>query len=156
MVEYSEFQCPFCSRVIPDTKRLLQKYEGKIAYSVRDYPLSFHNRAKPAAIAAKCASNQGKYWEMYHKLFENQRALSDDDFKSYAASIGLKVDQFNKCVKNPGEAAKTIEENFQSGAALGVTGTPAFFINGRRLTGARSYAEFESIIEEELKKNNKS
>lgn len=150
IVEYSEFQCPFCSRVMPDVKKVLADYKGKIRWAVRDFPLSFHDRARPAAIAAKCAAEQGKYWQMYATLFDNQRNLGDSDLKTYADKIGLDKGKYDQCVANPGPMEAKIEKNFQSGVALGVSGTPAFFINGRRLSGAMPYSEFKRIIDDEL------
>jgi protein-disulfide isomerase len=150
VVEYSEFQCPFCSRVVPDIKRVLTDYKGKIRWVMRDFPLSFHDRAKPAAIAAHCAGEQKKYWHMYNTLFNNQRNLADSDLRAYAEQIGLNMSQYDKCYKSPKAMEAKIDKNFQSGAALGVTGTPAFFINGRRLSGAMPYSEFKRIIDQEL------
>ena len=151
VVEYSEFQCPFCTRVLPDVKRLLGEYKGKIRWIVRDFPLSFHDRARPAAIAAKCAAAQGKYWQMYSILFENQRNLGDNELKSYADKIGLDKGKFDTCFSKPASVEALIDQNFQSGVQLGVSGTPAFFINGRRLSGAMPYGEFKKIIDDELK-----
>jgi protein-disulfide isomerase len=156
VVEYSEFQCPFCSRVVPDTKKILADYKGKIRWIVRDFPLSFHDRAKPAAIAAHCAAEQGKFWAMYSTLFDNQRALADADLKSYADKVGVDKAKYEKCVANPAAVEATIEKNMQSGMQLGVSGTPAFFINGRRLSGAMPYSEFKRIIDDELSGNKKS
>ena len=156
IVEYSEFQCPFCARVIPDTERLMTEYRGKIVWAVRDYPLPFHDRAKAAAKAAHCSASQNKYWDMYYKLFENQRKLADSDFESYAKSIDLDLAKFNNCYKTTGKIDKLIEKNAAEGAKLGVTGTPAFFINGVRLSGAQPYSEFKKIIEKQLKKSKKS
>ncbi len=156
IVEYSEFQCPFCVRVLPDVKKVLKDYKGKIRWVVRDFPLSFHDRARPAAIAAHCAGQQGKFWNMYGALFDNQRKLGDSDITSYAKKIGLNSAKFEKCQKNPKKVETVIDKNFQSGSALGVTGTPAFFINGRRLSGALPYSEFRRVIESELSKQKKS
>lgn len=156
IVEYSEFQCPFCVKVLPDVKKVLAEYRGKVRWIVRDFPLSFHDRARPAAVAAHCAGKQGKYWNMYGILFENQRKLGDDDFKKYASKIGLNKSKFEKCVANSAEVDKVIDKNFKSGAALGVSGTPAFFINGRRLSGALPYSEFNRVIKDELKNGKKS
>jgi len=150
VVEYSEFQCPFCSRVVPDIKRVLTDYKGKIRWVMRDFPLSFHDRAKPAAVAAHCAGEQKKYWHMYNTLFNNQRNLADSDLRAYAEQIGLNMSQYDKCYKSPKAMEAKIDKNFQSGASLGVTGTPAFFINGRRLSGAMPYSEFKRIIDQEL------
>lgn len=155
VVEYSEFQCPYCSRVMPDIKKVLAEYKGKIRWVMRDFPLSFHDRARPAAVAAHCAADQGKFWNMYQILYENQKNLADADLKSYAEKIGLDKGKFEKCFASPKEQEAKIERNFQSGAALGVSGTPAFFINGRRLSGAMPYSEFKRIIDDELSKSSK-
>jgi len=157
VVEYSEFQCPFCSRVLPSVKRLLTDYQGKVRWVVRDFPLSFHNRARPAAIAAQCASKQDKFWHMYGILFDNQSNLGDAELASYAGKIkGLDVKKWKDCVANPKSVESKIDENFESGSKVGVTGTPAFFINGRRLSGALPYEEFKRIFDDELSKGAKS
>lgn len=150
IVEYSEFQCPFCERVQPAAKRIMKEYQGKIRWIVRDFPLGFHNRARPAAIAARCAKEQGKYWDMYEEMFKNQKSLSDADFKKYAKEIKLDVKKFDECVAKPGKIVDVIDSNMRSGEKLGVTGTPAFFINGRRLSGALPYEEFKKVIDSEL------
>jgi protein-disulfide isomerase len=152
VVEYSEFQCHFCGKVVDDTRKVLDTYKGKIRWVVRDFPLDFHPRAIPAAVAAKCASFQGKYWDMYYKLFANQKSLEDKDLEKYAADLKLNQNEFKKCVANPDKAKKIIASNFESGKKLNVTGTPAFFVNGRRLSGALPFAEFKKIIDEELSK----
>lgn len=152
VIEYSEYQCPFCERVIPETTRILEEYKGKIRWIVRDYPLPFHDRARPAAIAAKCASFQGKYWDMYSALFSNQTKLGDQDLEKYASDIGLDKKKYDACVKNPQRALKIIDDNTASGQKYGVNGTPAFFINGIRKSGAIPYEEFKRTIDEELKK----
>lgn len=151
VVEYSEFECPFCERVLPSVSRLMSEYKGKVRWIVRDFPLGFHKRARPAAIAARCAFDQGKYWQMYETLFKNQRSLEDKDLKSYAKSIGLDMKKFEKCWSSPTEQVKVIDENYRSGEKLGVTGTPAFFINGRRMSGALPYSQFKKVFDEELR-----
>ncbi len=150
IVEYSEFQCPFCSRVMPDVKKVLKDYEGKVRWVVRDFPLSFHPRARPAAIVAHCAGQQKKFWEMYNELFDNQSALGDEDFVKYAKNINLDVKKWQDCVKKPGVVEAQIDKNFESGSKYGVSGTPAFFINGRKLSGALPYQEFKRVIDAEL------
>ena len=152
IVEYSEFQCPFCERVQPAVKRVMKEYQGKIRWAVRDFPLGFHNRAKPAAIAARCAKDQGKYWEMYEELYKNQKNLSDADFKKYSSAIGLDGKKFDDCVAKPSKQLEIIESNARSGEKVGVSGTPAYFINGRRLSGALPYEEFKKVIDSELAK----
>lgn len=150
VVEFSEFQCPFCERVLPTVRRLMTEYKGQVRWIVRDFPLGFHDRAKPAAVAAHCALDQGKYWEMYKELFRNQRNLADDDLRKYAKNIGLDEKKFESCFSNPEPKLAIIDKNYQSGEQVGVTGTPAFFINGRRLSGALPYEEFKRIFDEEL------
>ena len=152
VVEYSEYQCPFCVRVLPAVNRLLSEYSGKVRWIVRDFPLGFHDRAKPAAVAARCAQAQGKFWEMYDILFKNQRKLGDDDLKKYGKTIGLSTQKYEACLKNPGDITKVIDKNYALGESVGVTGTPAFFINGRRLSGALPYESFKEVFEEEFAK----
>ncbi len=157
IVEYSEFQCPFCSRVVPTTKQILTEYKGKVRWVTRDFPLSFHDRAKPASVAARCAGEQGKFWHMYSALFENQSNLADADFEKYATKIpSLNLDTWKKCVKSPAVQMAIIDANIESGVKLGVSGTPAYFINGRRLSGALPFDEFKRIIEDEMAKGKKS
>ncbi len=153
VVEYSEFQCPFCTKVLPTVKRLMAEYKGKVRWIVRDFPLGFHKRARPAAAAAHCAKRQGKFWQMYDQLFANQRSLEDTDFKKYAKKIKLDSKKFEKCLKDP-KIMAAVEKNYRSGEKLGVTGTPAFFINGRRLSGALPYSEFKKIFDEEIESKN--
>ena len=156
IVEYSEFQCPFCSKVMPTTKRMLTEYKGKLSWTTRDFPLSFHDRARPAAVAAHCAADQGKYWHMYSELFANQGSLDDESLRKYAAkSVGDKA-KWEECFKNPGAKYQLIDGNIESGSKVGVTGTPAFFINGRRISGAQPYEEFKRIVDEELGRSKKS
>jgi len=152
IIEYSEFQCPFCERVQPTVKRIMKDYQGKVRWTVRDFPLGFHNRAKPAAIAARCAKDQGKFWEMYEELFKNQKNLGDADLKKYASTIGLDAKKYDECVNNPAKQLEIIEANIRSGEKVGVTGTPAYFVNGRRLSGALPYEEFKKVIDSELAK----
>lgn len=157
IVEYSEFQCPFCVRVLPTVARLLKEYEGQIRWIVRDFPLNFHDRAKPAAVASHCAGDQGMYWQMYEELFKNQRNLSDDNFIKMAEKIKLKdMKGFKKCLKEPAKHLAKIDKNYRDGMKVGVTGTPAFYVNGRKLSGAIPYESFKQIFEEELKKAKKS
>ncbi len=119
VVEYSEFQCPFCSRVMPSVKRLLSEYKGKVRWAMRDYPLNFHPRAKPAAVAAHCAGKQGKFYDMYTELFANQNKLEDADFVAYAGKIkGLDKAKWEACVKSPGDINALIEENLASGSKI--------------------------------------
>lgn len=115
----------------------------------RHFPLAMHNRAMPAAQAAACAHEQGKFWEYHDKLFANQRALTDENLKQYAVDIGLDAEKFNACYES-GKYRNEIQQMMSTGQAAGVTGTPAFFINGRFLSGAQPFDAFKKIIDEEL------
>jgi protein-disulfide isomerase len=149
IVEFSDYQCPFCKRGEDSVQKVFDTYGDKVRIVFRDYPLPFHERARPAAEAASCANAQGKFWDYNKKLFANQGALSDDNFKSYAKDLGLDAAKFDECyAKKPFSAA--IDKDLADGAAAGVNGTPAFFINGRSLSGAQPFEKFKEIIDEEL------
>lgn len=154
IVEFSEYQCPFCKRYVDDAfVQIKQKYidTGKVKYVFRDFPLSFHENAKPAAIASECVKSQGgdeAYWEYHDILFANQSAITPDDLKKYASNMGYDI---ANCLDNE-EFADEIEKDFNDGQSYGVQGTPAFFINGHFLSGAQPFANFEQIIEQELNK----
>ena len=152
IVEFSDFQCPFCERFYTDTlPQLESEYinTGKVKLAFRDFPLSIHPMAKPAALAAECAGDQGKYWEYHDKIFENQGRLSADVWDDFATEIGLNVGTFNSCVSS-GKHNAEIDADFAAGRAAGVTGTPAFFINGKLLVGAQPFEAFKQVIDAEL------
>jgi len=115
----------------------------------RDYPLQFHDNAQIAAEAAQCAHAQGKFWEYHDILFENQKALASANLKDYAKRLNLDSKKFDECLDS-GEFTDAVKQDFTDGAKVGVKGTPAFFINGRFISGAQPYAAFERIINEEL------
>ena len=150
IVEYSEFQCPFCSRILPTAKQILEKYKGKVRWVVRSFPLDFHPNARPAAVAAACAAQQKKFWQMYEVLFANQRTLEKENLLTYAGQVGVDMNLFNACFNAPEAINKKIDEQMKFGQTVGVSGTPAFFINGRKISGALPYESFEKIIDEEL------
>ena len=108
-----------------------------------------HQQAQIASEAAQCAHEQGKFWEFHDEIFKNQRALSAENLKSYAANLSLDTEKFNACVDS-GKFTKDVNEDHQAGLAVGVTGTPAFFVNGRFLNGAQPFEAFKAIIDEEL------
>ncbi len=108
-----------------------------------------HSRAQPAAEAAQCANEQGKFWEYHDVIFANQKALSDEDFKKYATDTGLDMEKFNACYES-GKFRSDVQKDLAECQAAGVTGTPAFFINGRFLSGAQPFPSFKAIIDEEL------
>ncbi len=152
IVEYSEFECPYCIRVQETLNKVLAKFKGKVRLIARDYPLDFHDRAKPAAIAARCAQNQGKYWQMSELLYSNKSDLSDAYIEKSGLKIGLNMKSFKACLLKPVEALKRVDVSFASGRALGVSGTPVFFINGKKVSGILSFSEFEKVIKEEIAK----
>lgn len=117
----------------------------------RDFPLNIHNNAQSAAEAAQCARAQGKFWEYHDKLFANQQALGVDQLKQYAKDLGLNSDTFNACVDG-GTYRPDVLQDQKAGEQLGVSGTPAFFINGRFMSGAQPYEAFTSIIDDELQR----
>jgi protein-disulfide isomerase len=151
IVEFSDFQCPFCSKANASVDEVMKAYEGKVRVVFRHFPLSFHAEAPKAAEASLCADDQKKFWEYHDKLFANQSALKVDDLKKHAADLGLDTARFNECLDS-GKKAETVKKDMADGEKVGVTGTPAFFINGVMLSGAVPAEEFKSIIDAELKK----
>jgi predicted DsbA family dithiol-disulfide isomerase len=151
IVEFSDFQCPYCRRVQPTLAAVLQRYAGKVALAYLDYPLrEIHPQAQMAAEAARCAGEQGKFWE-YHDLLFAQAAFPREVLGANAQNLGLEMQRFDACLAG-GKFRDAVEADLQAGARAGVGGTPAFFINGVFLDGAQSQAEFERIIEAELKR----
>jgi protein-disulfide isomerase len=149
IVEFSDFQCPYCSRAEETVTKVMKAYDGKVRVVYRDFPLPIHPQAGKAAEAAHCAGDQGKYWEMHEKLFANQKALESPALKGYAKDIGLDQGKFDKCLDG-GDKAKVVDANRKAGEKVGVTGTPAFFVNGFQLTGAQPFEEFKTLIDSEL------
>jgi protein-disulfide isomerase len=149
IIEFSDFECPYCVRAEESVKKVLEAYKDKVRLVYRDYPLPFHAKAQKASEAAICAGDQGKYWEMHAKLFANQSALDVPQLKQHAKDVGVDVAKFDKCLDG-GDKAKAVEAHKKAGEEAGVTGTPAFFINGRPLTGAQPFEKFKEIIDHEL------
>lgn len=152
LVEFTDFECPFCARFFSETLPQIEKgYQDKIAYYIRHFPIySIHPNAENAALASECAREQGKFREMHDLIFTNQKQMTIADLKDYAAKIGLKTAQFNQCLDS--QKYKTnIERDAKLGGELGVSGTPTFFLNGRVINGAQPFSVFRSAIEEELK-----
>ncbi|MBU0958323.1 MAG: DsbA family protein [Nanoarchaeota archaeon] len=152
IIEFSDYECPFCGRFYTETlPQIRARYidTGKVKYVFRDFPLSFHPNAQKAAEAAECAGEQGKYFEMHDKLFDNQQALDVNSLKNYASQIDLDMGEFNSCLDS-GKMAEEISKDLRDGQAAGVQGTPAFFINGRLVSGAQPFAAFQQAIEAEL------
>ena len=153
IIEFSEYQCPFCKRFVDSTyPSIIKDYvdTGKVRYVFRDFPLGFHDQAKPAAMAAECAGDQGKYWEYHDLLFKNQASLSAANYKKWAKDLKLDTTKFDACVDTNKYKAE-VEKDFSDGQKAGVSGTPAFFINGKMISGAQPYSVFKTEIEAALK-----
>jgi protein-disulfide isomerase len=152
MIIFSDFQCPFCSRVEPTLKQISDKYGSKIRFVWKNYPLPFHQNAMPAAEAAMAADAQGKFWEMHDKLFANQQSLDRATYEKHATELGLNMDKF-KADLDGGKYKAAVNADVQYGNSLGGgMGTPTFFINGRKISGAMPVDSFTAVIDEELKK----
>lgn len=156
IVEYSEFQCPFCARVVATTDRLLERYAGRIRLISRQFPLHFHPRARPAAIAATCAGFQGKYWDMRKLLFANQQKLEDKDIEGYAKELARRFNsgpnkfdkvQYDQCIRNPAESEAVIDRHLKLAEELDVQATPTYIINNKKFSGAQPYEEFVKFID---------
>ena len=149
LVEVSDYQCPFCKRIQPTLDRVMQTYQGKIRRVFLDFPLSFHADSPKAHEAAHCAGEQDKYFEMYHHIFGNQTNIKVSDLKKYAQEISLDMGKFEQCLDS-GKYTAQVQKNTSIGVAAGVSGTPAFFINGVMLSGAQPFSSFQEIIDNEL------
>ena len=151
VIEFSDFQCPFCGRVNPTLKEIEDQYKGKIKIAFRNLPLPFHDKAHLAAEAALAANDQGKFWAMHDKLFANQQALDRPSLEKYAQELGLNMNKFTAALDS-GKFKDKVDSDAKEGAAVGATGTPTFFINGTRLVGAQPADKFKEVIDAELKK----
>jgi protein-disulfide isomerase len=150
IVMWSDFQCPFCSRVEPTLSKVMDEYKGKVRIAWKDLPLPFHQNAMPAAHAARAAGEQGKFWEMHDKLFANQANLDRPSLEKYASELGLNMGRF-KAALDSEKYKKEIQADSEQGAKIGARGTPAFFVNGKFLSGAQPYESFKAKIDAELK-----
>ena len=151
IVEFSDYQCPYCSRAETVVDEVMKKYEGRVRLVYRDYPLPNHPNAEIAAMASECADDQGKFWEMHKAMFGNQSKLAAADLVSTAANVGIDQDKFKGCLDS-GKYRTEVQKDFQDGQKAGVSGTPTFFINGVMMLGARSVDSFSEIIDRELAK----
>lgn len=153
VVEFSDFQCPFCSRATSILKDIKSKYGSKVKITFKQYPLPFHNQAKTAAVASLCANEQGmaKFWKMHDEMFANQAKLSKKDLKATAKKIGLDTKKFDTCLDTNKYLAQ-VEQDIKYGSENGVKSTPTFFVNGQLISGAQGLEVFSEIIDVELKK----
>lgn len=150
IVEFSDFQCPYCGRVGPTMTRLLKEYPDELRVVYKHLPLSFHQQALPAAKASVAAGRQGKFWEFHDLLFQNQRELGDEKFTELASSLGLDIAKFDADYKSS-EVAREVASDMSEARRLGVTGTPGFFVNGKFTSGAKPFESFKAMVDEALK-----
>lgn len=147
LVEFSDFECPYCGRHYPTMKSVLEDYPGKVRLVYKHFPLSFHANSQKAAEASECASEQGKFWEYHDTLFEKQQnGYSVGKFKQWAGELGLQQNKFDDCLDS-GKYADKVKTDEQEGQSKGVNGTPATFVNGRLVSGALPYDSFKQIID---------
>ena len=149
IVEFSDFQCPFCKRVEPALKEIREKYGDKVRLVYMDFPLPMHNHALDAAKAGRCAAEQGKFWPYHDAMFADQSRESPADLKATAKNLGLDMAKFDTCFDQAKYEAG-VRADMEQGKQLGIDGTPAFFINGRMLVGAQPAENFNQMIDEEL------
>jgi protein-disulfide isomerase len=151
IVEFADFQCPFCTRVNSTLTQIREQYPKDVKLVFKHLPLRIHPQAPGAHAAAEAAHRQGKFWEMHDKIFGNQGDLAPETFVAYAGQIGLDVDAFKKDVGSD-DVKKRLDADTREAQTLGVSGTPAFFINGKYLAGAQPFEAFKQRIDEELGK----
>jgi protein-disulfide isomerase len=151
VVEYSDFQCPYCAKGADILHQLKKKYGGKVKIVFKNFPLPFHNHAEAAAVAGVCANEQSveSFWKMHDEMFANQEALDPEGLKKTAKKIGLKVDQFEKCIADA-KNLEAVKASIEDGKKVKVKSTPTFFINGQLINGAQPIDVFAEVIDEEL------
>jgi protein-disulfide isomerase len=152
IIEFSDFECPYCSRVVPTLEQIVEAYGDRVRLVFRQFPLNnIHPNAQKAAEASLCANDQGKFWEMHDLMFKEQKSLELEQLKEKAARLELDVEAFNECLDSS-KYAEAVMNDQESGSQIGVSGTPALFINGRFLSGAQPYEQLAAVIDEELAK----
>ncbi len=150
IVEFSDFQCPYCQRGATVMEEVIKAYPNDVKLVFKNFPLSFHQQAKPAALAALAAGKQGKFWEMHDFLFTNQGSLNEASFMNFAKALKLNESKFKADMKDP-KLDQAVEADIAYGSKVGVGGTPAFFINGVLVSGAQPFENFKAVIDRFLK-----
>jgi protein-disulfide isomerase len=148
LVEFADYECPYCQRVAPAIKKLQTELGGKIAVAYKDFPLPMHAHAEKAAEAARCAGKQGQFWAFHDGLFSSKE-LDIDQLKAQAHALKLDSAVFDKCLDG-GETAAAVQQDREQGLRLGLTGTPSFFVNGHFISGALDYAALRKIVDQQL------
>jgi protein-disulfide isomerase len=149
IVEFGDFQCPYCGDMEPVVQRLLADYDGQILFAFKQFPIEYHRHARLASEASLAAHAQGQFWPYHDLLYANQDALERADLEAYAAEVGLDLDLFRADL-DAGTWAVEVDDDYWQGINVGVTGTPAFYINGRAAFGALPYDLLKDVVEEEL------
>jgi len=148
LVEFADYECPYCQKVAADLKKIKDDFGDKVSLTYKDFPLPMHSRAEKAAEAARCANKQNRFWEFHDEIFHSKE-LDLDQLKAQARALNLDVAQFDKCL-DTGETASAVDKDRKEGTRLGITGTPAFFVNGHYLSGALDYAALRKVVEQQM------
>jgi protein-disulfide isomerase len=148
IVEFADYECPYCQQIHPELKKLEEEFTGKVALAYKDFPLPMHPRAEKAAEAARCAAEQGKFWEFHDALFDDHQ-MELAQLKEHARTLKLDAASFDQCL-DAGEQAAAVRKDFAQAQRLGLTGTPAFFVNGHFLSGAVSYGTLREVVQQQL------
>jgi len=149
LIEFADYECPYCQKISPELKKLEADYSGKVLFAFKDYPLPMHKHAQKAAEATRCAGLQNKYWEYHDSLFERGNGLDIPQLKEYARTLKLDTAKFDECLEK-GETAAIVKKDQEQGQKLGLTGTPSFFVNGHFFSGATTYALLREIVDQQL------
>jgi protein-disulfide isomerase len=155
VVEFADYECPYCEKVNPYMQQLRKEYGDKVAIVFKDFPLPMHHKAQKAAEAARCAGEQGKFWQYHDVLFNSGGALGVLQLKEHARVLKLDGERFDQCLDN-GEMAAVVKKDLEEGKSLGLTGTPSFFVNGHFFSGAVDYGLVKQMVEQQLALNAKS
>lgn len=154
IIEYSDFECPYCGSFFNTVEQVLEDYNGKVQIAYRHFPLSFHKNAQKAGEAAECAAEQGKFWPMHDAIFELQIdgvPLNVTEYKKLGRDLALDTTKFETCLDS-GKMASKVTDDLAEGSAIGITGTPTSFVNGKPIRGALPYAQVKAMIDAELQK----
>lgn len=148
LVEFADYQCPYCQKVAPQIEQLKKEFGPKLTVVFKDFPLPMHPNAEKAAEASRCAGDQGKYWE-YHDVLFNSQEIKPTELKEHAHALNLDMGQFDACLDKGTEAA-AVQKDLDEAKTLGLTGTPSFFVNGHFFSGVTDYAALKDIINQQL------
>jgi protein-disulfide isomerase len=149
IVEFADYECPYCQRIHPELKKLQAEFAGQVTLAYKDFPLPMHTHAEKAAEAARCAAEQGSFWDFHDLLFDNAPKFEPAQLKEHARALKLDAARFDHCL-DAAEQAAAVRRDFAQGQRLGLTGTPSFFINGHFLSGAVKYYTLREVVEQQL------